>query len=129
MTVITELSTTTVPTPRRPRGKRPGLRAKCAPYMQAGETIPQAMARLHQHLQTACSKLVNDKHRDTARIEQLEKKVTEHRLSAAPYLEVGESIPAAFQRLTAEVTMVNAQRDALRQVVIQLAQQQKETAC
>lgn len=127
MTFITALppTTTTATTARRSRAKRPGLRAQCAPYMQTGETIPQAMARLHQHLQTACSKLVNDKHRDTARIEQLEKKATEHRRSAAPYLEVGESIPAAFQRLTAEVTMVNAQRDALRQVVIQLAQQER----
>lgn len=116
------------PVTRRPRAKRPGLRQQCAPYMQAGETIPQAMARLHQHLQTACTKLMNDKHRDTARIEQLEKKVTEHRLGAAPYVAVGESIPAAFQRLTAEVAMVNAQRDALRQLIIQLAQQQG-TAC
>ena len=123
----TELATDP-PTPRRPRTQRPGLRQECAPYMQAGETIPEAMARLHKHLQTACTKLMNDKHRDTTRIEQLEKKVTEHRLGAAPYVAVGESIPAAFQRLTTEVAMVNAQRDALRQLIIQLAQQQG-TAC
>lgn len=111
------------PVTRRPRAKRPGLRQQCAPYMRAGETIPEAMARLHQHLQTACTKLMNDKHRDTARITALEQQLEALRTGTAPYLQPGETVAAALKRHAGEMAAVNAQREALQRLVVQLTQQ------
>jgi hypothetical protein len=117
----TELATDP-PTPRRPRTQRPGLRQECAPYMQAGETIPEAMARLHKHLQTACTKLMNNKHQDTTRIADLEQQLAALRTNTAPYLQPGETIVSALKRHAGEMAAVNAQREALQRLVVQLTQ-------
>jgi len=111
------------PASRRAQESRPSLRQQCAPYMRAGETIPEAMARLHQHLQTACTKLMNDKHRDTTRITALEQKLAALRTDTAPYLQPGETVAAALRRHAGEMAAVNAQREALQRLVVQLTQQ------
>jgi len=90
--------------------------------MQAGETIPEAMARLHKHLQTACTKLMNNKHQDTTRIADLEQQLAALRTNTAPYLQPGETIVSALKRHAGEMAAVNAQREALQRLVVQLTQ-------